>query len=78
MTALKHCWDILKCENKPFVTLVTSAFPCARDQESVLNELRSAGFCDVFEYCPNSTNGNDGSKGNWGCFLCNHPDRAVG
>ncbi|XP_073971191.1 ventricular zone expressed PH domain-containing protein melted isoform X2 [Rhodnius prolixus] len=78
VTALKHCWDILKCENKPFVTLVTSAFPCARDQESVLNELRSAGFCDVFEYCPNSTNGNDGSKGNWGCFLCNHPDRAVG
>ncbi|KAK9501661.1 hypothetical protein O3M35_012345 [Rhynocoris fuscipes] len=78
VTALKYCWDILKCENKPFVTLVTSAFPCARDQEAVLNELRSAGFCDVFEYCPNSTNGTDGTKGSWGCFLCNHPERAIG
>ncbi|CAH1397437.1 unnamed protein product [Nezara viridula] len=74
VTALKYCWDILKCENKPFVTLVTSAFPCAKDQEAVLNELRSAGFCDVFEYSANE----DGRGGTWGCFLCNHPERAIG
>lgn len=74
VTALKYCWDILKCENKPFVTLVTSAFPCAKDQEAVLNELRSAGFCDVFEYSPSE----DGRGGSWGCFLCNHPEKAMG
>lgn len=27
VASLKHCWDILKCENKTFLTLVTSAFP---------------------------------------------------
>uniref|UniRef100_A0A0A9WZ97 Protein melted n=1 Tax=Lygus hesperus TaxID=30085 RepID=A0A0A9WZ97_LYGHE len=74
VTALKYCWDILKCENKPFVTLVTSAFPCARDQEAVVNELRAAGFCDVFEYQRHEPDG----RGLWGCFLCNHPERAVG
>lgn len=30
VSSLKHCWDTLKCENKTFVTLVTSAFPCAK------------------------------------------------
>uniref|UniRef100_A0A8D8YKJ2 Protein melted n=1 Tax=Cacopsylla melanoneura TaxID=428564 RepID=A0A8D8YKJ2_9HEMI len=30
VSSLKHCWDILKCENKTFLTLVTSAFPCAK------------------------------------------------
>lgn len=87
VTALKYCWDILKCENKPFVTLVTSAFPCPRDQEAVLNELRTAGFCDVFEYSPtlpsssissNLSGGPVNNMGWWGCFLCNHPERAVG
>lgn len=27
VASLKHCWDILKCENKTFLTLVTGAFP---------------------------------------------------
>nr|XP_018910656.1 PREDICTED: protein melted [Bemisia tabaci] len=72
VSSLKNCWDILKCETKTFLTLVTSAFPCAKDQEAVLSELRSSGFCDVFEYV-------GGSGVNlWGCFLCNHPERAVG
>ncbi|XP_071445724.1 protein melted [Hetaerina americana] len=71
VSSLKNCWDILKCENKTFVTLVTSAFPCSKDQESLLNELRNSGFFDVFEY-------NGGAFRQWGCFLCNHPDRAVG
>ncbi|PZC81582.1 hypothetical protein B5X24_HaOG212506 [Helicoverpa armigera] len=46
VASLKHCWDILKCENKTFLTLVTGAFP--------------------------------GIKATWGCFLCTHPERAVG
>ncbi|XP_049810598.1 protein melted isoform X1 [Schistocerca nitens] len=68
VSSLKNCWDILKCENKTFLTLVTSAFPCSKDQDALLNELRHSGFFDVFE-C---------SGGQWGCFLCNHPERAVG
>ena len=27
VSALKNCWEILKCENISFVTLVTGAFP---------------------------------------------------
>lgn len=30
VSSLKNCWDILKCENKSFLTLVTSAFPCSK------------------------------------------------
>lgn len=71
VSALKNCWDILKCETRTFLTLVTSAFPCAKDQDAVLNELRNSGYFDVFEHC--SVN-----AGGWGCFLCNHPERAVG
>lgn len=33
-----------------------------------MNELRSHRFFDVFEY--------NGPMKHWGCFLCNHPDRA--
>lgn len=36
----------------------------------LINELRVARFFDVFEY--------NGSVNIWGCFLCNHPDRARG
>lgn len=36
VTSLKHCWDMLKCENKTFLTLVTSAFPCAKVRASHL------------------------------------------
>lgn len=75
VSSLKHCWDILKCENKTFLTLVTSAFPCMKDQEMLLNELRQAGFFDVFEL--NTSNGG-GEAAQWGCFLCNHPERAIG
>ncbi|KAL0267786.1 UNVERIFIED_CONTAM: hypothetical protein PYX00_009955 [Menopon gallinae] len=72
VSSLKNCWDILKCENKTFLTLVTSAFPCVKDQEAILNELRSSGFQDVFE-CVRTPNGPM-----WGCFLCNHPEKAMG
>nr|CAD7440792.1 unnamed protein product [Timema bartmani]CAD7455380.1 unnamed protein product [Timema tahoe] len=72
VSSLKNCWDILKCENKTFLTLVTSAFPCTKDQDALLNELRHSGFFDVFE----ATSGSGMTQ--WGCFLCNHPERAVG
>ncbi|XP_019873887.2 protein melted isoform X2 [Aethina tumida] len=80
VASLKHCWDILKCENKTFLTVVTSAFPCAKDQEILINELRSSGYFDVFQLCPR--NPDDPVEGGlalkWGCFLCAHPERAVG
>lgn len=91
---LKNCWDILKCENRTFLTLVAPALlwgkvkilkvlpfslnsakrgfnkiDCQQDQDLLLNELRRSCFCDVFE-C-NSAN-------LWCCFLCNHPERAIG
>ncbi|CAB3234688.1 unnamed protein product [Arctia plantaginis] len=80
VASLKHCWDILKCENKTFLTLVTGAFPGIKEQEMLLNELRAAGFFDVFEVVARR---NDGAalpptQATWGCFLCTHPERAVG
>ncbi|XP_068629471.1 protein melted [Battus philenor] len=69
VASLKHCWDILKCDNNTFLTLVTGAFPPAKDQEMLLSELRAAGFFDVFELSTHAT---------WGCFLCTRPERAVG
>ncbi|XP_065349191.1 protein melted [Cloeon dipterum] len=70
LTSLKNCWDILKCETKSFLTLVTSAFPCSKDQDMLLHELRNSGYFDVFEY--------NVTRQIWGCFLCNHPERASG
>jgi len=69
VSALKNCWEILKCENISFVTLVTGAFPPAKAQDNLLHELRSHRFFDVFEY--------NALEKHWGCFLCNHPDRAA-
>ncbi|CAG5011610.1 unnamed protein product [Parnassius apollo] len=69
VASLKHCWDILKCENKTFLTLVTGAFPGVKEQEMLASELRAAGFFDVFELSAPAT---------WGCFLCTRPERAVG
>uniref|UniRef100_A0A182JPI1 PH domain-containing protein n=1 Tax=Anopheles christyi TaxID=43041 RepID=A0A182JPI1_9DIPT len=123
VSRLKHCWDTLKCENRTFITLVTSAFPNGKEQEALVNELRHAGFFDVFEMGPvsvgpgqgtgaggESTTGaanptasgpsggvplptvgggdasaasNGGSSEDlemlqWGCFLCHHPEKAIG
>lgn len=105
VSSLKHCWDILKCDAKSFVTLATSAFPQLKDVDAVVNELRNSGYFDVFELGPWSMNNNgDGGVGGggggekdkdstggastssstetvqmqWGCWLCNHPERAMG
>lgn len=99
VSSLKHCWDILKCDTKSFVTLATSAFPQLKDVDAVVNELRNSGYFDVFELGPWSVNNNmngggDGVGGEkdkdstgsstetvqmqWGCWLCNHPERAIG
>lgn len=76
---LKNLWQILKCETRTFTELVTSHFPSSKDREYLINELRHSGFFDVFEAMRT-----DDAKPNaneleyqWGCFLCNHPDRAV-
>lgn len=70
VNALKNCWDTLKVDNKTFLTLVTSSFPSAKDQDLLINELRSERYFDVFEFNAILTI--------WGCFLCNHPERANG
>ncbi|XP_022252570.1 ventricular zone-expressed PH domain-containing protein homolog 1-like isoform X4 [Limulus polyphemus] len=69
VSSLRNCWDTLKVDNKTFLTLVTSAFPSAKDQDMLIGELRHNRFFDVFEY--------NGPLKLWGCFLCNHPDRAL-
>ncbi|XP_054159011.1 ventricular zone-expressed PH domain-containing protein homolog 1-like [Oppia nitens] len=68
--ALKNCWDSLKADNKTFLTLVTSSFPSAKDQDLLNHELRSQRYFDVFEF--------NAIVQIWGCFLCNHPEKANG
>lgn len=68
--SLKNCWDTLKTDNRSFLALVTSSFPSAKDQDMLLQELRSARYFDVFEF--------NALLNIWGCFLCNHPDKANG
>lgn len=70
VNALKNCWETLKVDNKTFVTLVTSNFPSAKDQEILIDELRSNRYFDVFKF--------NAILQLWGCFLCNHPDKATG
>lgn len=65
---LKKCWDTIKTDNRTFLTLVTSSFPSAKDQDILINELRSSRYFDVFEF--------NAPANMWGCFLCNYPDRA--
>lgn len=81
VSSLRHCWDTLKFENRTFITLVTSAFPHVKEQDALLNELKNSGFFDVFEHGPllnKSLNSLDQDQYQWGCFLCNHPEKAVG
>lgn len=68
VASLKHCWDILKLDNRTFITLVTSAFPSVRDQEMMRVELGHSGFFDVFDLSPPDSSV-DQLNYNWGCFL---------
>lgn len=65
---------MLKCESKTFLTLVTSAFPCSRDLDALLAELRANGFQDVLGLVRRPPP--EGPL--WVCFLCNHPEKAQG
>ena len=42
----------------------------AQDQDSLLHELNSVRYFDVFEF--------NGASKYWACFLCNHPEKAMG
>ncbi|TMS35006.1 hypothetical protein L596_002493 [Steinernema carpocapsae] len=67
---LNHCWECLPSvctKNRPFVTLVTSAFPGLKDQAQMLKELQDSRYFDSFSY--------NAQKKMWCCFSCNHPER---
>lgn len=73
-------WNMIRAENKSFTELVTSNFPSIKEQETLVNELRHSGFLDVFEVSRTdrqTPNANE-LEFQWGCFLCNHPEKAVG
>ncbi|XP_052212839.1 ventricular zone-expressed PH domain-containing protein homolog 1-like [Dreissena polymorpha] len=69
VSSLKACWDALYPEkgNRGYLTLVTSSFPSARDQDALLQELHSVRYFDVFEF--------NAPKKYWACFMCNHPEK---
>ncbi len=47
VSSLKNCWEILKCEEKSFSTVVTGAFPPAKDQDSVIHELSAHRYIAI-------------------------------
>lgn len=51
-----------------------------KDREILVNELRHSGFLDVFEVSKTDTSNPNCNEleYQWGCLLCNHPDKAVG
>ncbi|XP_052820257.1 protein melted-like [Mya arenaria] len=69
VSSLKHCWDALYPEkgNSGYITLVTSSFPSAKDQDALLQELHGDRYFDVFEF--------NAPRKYWACFMCNHPKK---
>ncbi|XP_048762848.2 ventricular zone-expressed PH domain-containing protein homolog 1-like [Ostrea edulis] len=69
ISRLKTCWDSLQTDRSTgsFLTLVTSSFPSAKDQDILIHELHSFRFFDVFEF--------NAAKKYWACFMCNHPEK---
>jgi hypothetical protein len=51
VSSLKNCWEILKCEEKSFSTVVTGAFPPAKDQDSVIHELSAHRYRTYSAIC---------------------------
>ena len=49
-----------------FAQIVTSSFPQLKEQEALVNELKtSSNYFDSFEY----------KKDFWGCWSCNNPEK---
>ncbi|XP_053378456.1 protein melted-like [Mercenaria mercenaria] len=69
VSSLKACWDALYPEkgNSGYLTLVTSSFPVAKDQDALLQEMHNVRYFDVFEF--------NAVKKYWACFMCNHPEK---
>ncbi|XP_062571516.1 ventricular zone-expressed PH domain-containing protein homolog 1-like [Saccostrea cucullata] len=69
ISRLKTCWDSLQTDRSTwsFLTLVTSSFPSAKDQDILIHELHCSRFFDVFEF--------NAAKKYWACFMCNHPEK---
>ncbi|KAL4221293.1 sensory organ morphogenesis [Mactra antiquata] len=69
VSSLKACWDALYPEkgNSGYLTLVTSSFPIAKDQDALLLEMHNVRYFDVFEF--------NATKKYWACFMCNHPEK---
>ncbi|CAG9534872.1 unnamed protein product [Cercopithifilaria johnstoni] len=68
---LSNCWKSLpsaQTRNRPFLELVTSAFPAHKEQQQILEELLDARYFDSFSY--------NTVLQKWSCFSCNHPERA--
>ncbi|KAM3718394.1 Protein melted [Dirofilaria immitis] len=68
---LSNCWSSLpsaQTRNRPFLELVTSAFPAHKEQQQILKELLDARYFDSFSY--------NTVLQKWSCFSCNHPERA--
>ncbi|KAH7727336.1 PH domain containing protein [Aphelenchoides avenae] len=67
---LAHCYESLSkdaAKQRPFVTLVTSAFPAIKDQQLMLRELQDAHFFDSFTFNAQSQK--------WTCFSCTNPEK---
>ena len=48
VSALKNCWEILKCESISFVTLVTGAFPPPKVINSKVFKRKSVTMVAIF------------------------------
>ncbi|EJD76466.1 hypothetical protein LOAG_16595 [Loa loa] len=72
---LSNCWSSLpsaQTRNRPFLELVTSAFPAHKicfssEQQQILKELLDARYFDSFSY--------NTALQKWSCFSCSHPER---
>lgn len=71
VSSLKACWDALYPEKgySGYLTLVTSSFPVAKEQDALLQEMHNVRYFDVFEF--------NAPKKYWACFMCNHPEKTL-
>ena len=68
ISSLKTCLEAISEKGQNiFLTIVTSSFPSAKDQDLLIQELNRIRFFDVFEF--------NAVKKHWACFVCNHPEK---